>query len=193
MFKINFNLKLLIVLLTMIALAATFNYIILWSALILLLLIKFSIKNYKILFIDFLLIIFLILSYKFNIFMPIFKVGYFINMIYTFYLLLTDQEKLFIESLFKKSSEREIFYKENYEKIINRNRNKVESNYDVDIDIINEDVINNDLERLYLQSKIRYLGYKDKKENNIKFEWNSIDAIVLMVVTLLFVLSIIFR
>ena len=58
---------------------------------------------------------------------------------------------------------------------------------------MNEDKIDNDLERHYLQSKIRFNGYCDIEDKTVKFKWTKIDTMILIMSILLFILCVIFR
>ena len=194
MYKVNFYLKIFIILLVMMSVAMTFNYYILWALLIALSIFNFFFNNKKILLIDCILVTILLLSYIYRPLIYVYKIAFIVNIIISFIDSFTSKEKKFFKILFKdmeKKNRRNEFYEQKYNYILETNKKL--SNEVYKIDLINEDKINSDLERHYLQSKIRFNGYCDIEDKKVTFKWTYIDTIILIVSIILFVLCIIFR
>ena len=194
MYKINFYLKLFIVLLIMIVIAMTYNYFVLWSLLVALTIFNYLFSNKKILLIDYALIGLILLSYIFDPLLYLFKIAFIVNLLFSLFDSLTSKERKFFKILFKdidKKNRKEIFYKQNYNNVIDTNKKLASDVYKVEI--MNEDKIDNDLERHYLQSKIRFNGYCDIEDKTVKFKWTKIDTMILIMSILLFILCVIFR
>lgn len=194
MYKVNFYLKLFVILLVMMSVAMTFNYYILWALLIALSIFNFFFNNRKILLIDCILVAILLLSYISTPLLYVYKIAFILNVVISFIDSLTSKEKKFFKILFKdmeKKNRRNEFYEQKYNYILNTNRKL--SNEVYKIDLINEDKINSDLERHYLQSKIRFNGYCDIEDKKVTFKWTYIDTMIFILSIILFVLCIIFR
>ncbi len=194
MYKVNFYLKLFIVLLIMIVIAMTYNYFVLWFLLVALTIFNYLFSNKKLLLIDYSLIGLLLLSYIFDPLLYLFKIAFIVNLLFSLFDSLTSKERKFFKILFKdidKKNRKEVFYKQNYNNVIDTNKKLASDVYKVEI--MNEDKIDNDLERHYLQSKIRFNGYCDIEDKTVKFKWNKIDTMILIMSILLFILCVIFR
>jgi len=194
MYKINLYLKLFIIFLLMIVIAMTYNYYILWALLIALSIFNFFFNNKKVLLIDFVLISILLLSYVFHLLLYVYRIAYIISLLFTLKDILSSKEKRFFKQLFKgidKKSRRQIFYEQKYNYVLDTNRKL--SNDIYKIDLISEEKINSDLERHYLQSKIRFNGYCDLEEKKIKFKWRKRDTLILIISIILFIICIIYR
>ena len=194
MYKINFYLKLFIVLLTLIVIAMTYNYVVLWTVLVALIILHYMLNSKKLLFIDYILIGLLFISYIFNPMLYFFKILLMVNVILSLFDSLSSKERKFFKILFKdidKRNRKEIFYKQNYNNVLDTNKKLANDVYKVEI--MNEDKIDNDLDRHYLQSKIRFNGYCDIEDKTVTFKWNKIDSMILIMSILLFILCIIFR
>lgn len=194
MYKINFYLKLFIVLLIMIVIAMTYNYFILWSLLLGLTIFNYMLDNKKLLTIDMILFVMILIVRVFNPFLYIFKIIFIINVILSLFDSLSSKERKFFKILFKdinNKNRKELFYKQNYNYVFDTNKKLASDVYKVEI--MNEERINDDLERHYLQSKIRFNGYCDIEDKTVTFKWTKIDTMILLLSILLFIICIIFR
>ena len=194
MYKINFYLKLFIVLLIMIVIAMTYNYFILWSLLLGLTIFNYMLDNKKLLTIDMILFVMILIVRVFNPFLYIFKIIFIINVILSLFDSLSSKERKFFKILFKdinNKNRKELFYKQNYNYVLGTNKKLASDVYKVEI--MNEERINDDLERHYLQSKIRFNGYCDIEDKTVTFKWTKIDTMILLLSILLFIICIIFR
>lgn len=181
MYKMNILLKFIFTLLTIAIVFITNNRIILWLFLLLLTFYNLYKDKKILLVIDIILIILLGLSKDNEIFLISFKIIYIINYI------LTVCNSLTFDIGIGKSTKIN-YFENNFDKIverINENKNKL---YDESVSIDNK--IETDLERNYLQSKIRYYNYSSKSK---WYNWNRIDTLVLIIILIIFVLLFILR
>ena len=187
MYKVNILIKFIALLLTIAIVLLTNNRIILWLLLVLLTFYNvFKNKSKKLLLIDLILIVLLGLSTNIEICLILFKFLFIFNLLITFYKSLTYDDK---KSIFKKdTSTRTNYYEKNFDRIVKNIEDKRKNIYDNDVSI--DDRIESDLERSYLQSKIRYYGlYKKDRWYN----WNRIDTLILLFVLVVFVTLFILR
>ncbi len=193
MYKINLYLKLFIVLLLLITTAMTYNFYILWAMLGFITIVNYY-NNKKLLLISFILILILLLSCILRPFFYIFKIAFILYILISLVCSLTSKEKKFFKILFKdvkRKNKKTLFYDSHYNNILETNRKL--SNDVYKIDLVSDNKLNDDLERGYLQSKIRFNGYCDVSEKTVSFKWTEIDTMILMLSIILFVLCIIFR
>lgn len=193
MFKMNLYLKLIIIISFSILLLFINNYIVLLLLLLLLFVVGLLVKNAKSLLIDLLLLLLFILSCYFPFVLVIYKILFIFNMIYLFIKNLSIKEKKYFYGLnnkYDKSSRREFYYSQVFEDIKNKNLKRAKNIYSDDVSIDN--VIESDLERSYLQAKIRFYGYKDESFDSIKFSWRRLDTEIALFCVIIFILCIIF-
>ena len=191
MYKMNIYLKMILTLLSIIITIITGNYIVLWILLVCLTFLNYR-KNKILLLGDLLLIIVLGISNRFDDVLVFYKLLFIISIIITFIYFLTDEEKKQLKLLFGKDSSkslRDTFYNKNYNSIVEKNRKIVTEKYG---EISFDDKVNYDLERKYLQSRIRFNGFVSKN-NSDRIKWNRIDIMILILAILLFCIMIIFR
>ena len=187
MYNMNFYLKFLILILSIIITIFTGNFIVLWLLLFILTFINLWSDHKKQLLFDFVLIVLLAVANRINELLFIYKILFIINIIITFVVSLTEDEKYFLKKI-RESENKNLknnFYKKYYEKINDENLKKNKNIYGDEI--INEDVVNEDLERHYLQSKIRFYGY-EKKDEKIIFKFEKIDFVLLFFVIFVFII-----
>ena len=184
MYNMNFYLKILILILSILITVFSGNFIVLWLLLFILTFINLWSNHKKQLLFDCILIILLALVNRVNELLFIYKILFIINLIVTFISCLVDDEKKIIKKSDNKNL-KNIFYKNNYKKIYEKNFNKIKNIYGDEI--INDDIVLEDLERHYLQSKIRFYGYEKKDEKKfLKFE--KIDFAILLFVIFVFII-----
>ena len=182
MYKMNELLKFIIVILTISIVILTGNRIILWLFLFPLTIYHFY-KNKKILMIfDFILVLLLAFSTHYIFCLYIFKVLYLI--IY----LLTVKKHFNIYKKDNKSSKIK-FYEEHFDKIVKDINKRKKEIYDEDVNI--DSAIERNLERSYLQAKIRYYDIINDDVNKIKF--NRIDILILCLSIIIFLILFILR
>ncbi len=179
MYKINIFLKIFILLLSVVIAIISNNYIVLWFLISILFLINLLCNNKKQLLINFLLTIIITISNRFYIFLLIFKIIFIFNVIYTFYdTLLTKEKYFFIEKNTKNK-----FFEKNYNFFYNKNKKIIINKY-YKISNLNFVTIK-DLQRHYLQSRIRFNGYFYNYNN---FYWDRIDTLILLFSIILFII-----
>ena len=185
MYKMNFYLKLIIILFVSIITVVTNNYVILWSFFALIVLIKC--KEHMIS--NLILLIVLLSSYLLSILLIIYKILFILDMLVLFVKTLTFNEKKALQMLFKRNNKslRISFYEENFDNIVEYNKTKIKELYKDDVSI--DDKIESDLERHYLQARIRFYGIN----NSITFKWTYIDIMILILCIILFILLFILR
>ena len=186
MYKMNFYLKNLIALLSIILSIISNNLIVLWLLLFILTFINFWSKNKKQLLIDLILVILLGISSRINSFLMIYKLLFVINVLYLLLVNYSTLEKKYITSLFnhKDLSIRERFNKNDFKNVVDYNQNKKSLIYHDDVNI--DSKIKDDLDRHYLQARIRFYGYNNESSN--RFIWNKIDYLILIFVIFVFVI-----
>lgn len=190
MYRVNIFLRIILFFLALIVLLLARNLVVLWVLLVLLTFLNYR-KSKLLLLIDFVLIVLLAVTSRVSEVLIFYKLVYIVDMILTFIYFLNDEDKcLFSSSLHKKSNiiKKEDFYDKIYNDVYEENENKVKEKYG-EIDFDNR--IDYDLERKYLQSKIRFGTFS--KQEKVSVDWNKIDTIVLMFSILIFLLLIIYR
>ena len=180
MYKMNILLKFIVALLTIATVVITNNRIILWFLLVLLTFYNLFKSNNKLLIvIDLVLIVLLGMSTNIEICLLIFKIIFILNYLFTIY------KNIFIKN--NKSSKLD-YYEENFDRIVKEIKQNKELMYDEDVSIDNK--LERDLERSYLQSRIRYNTISKK---NRWYNWNRIDTIVLLLYLAIFIVVFILR
>ena len=179
----NILLKYIFTVLTIAIVVITNNRIILWLFLLLLTFYNLY-KDKKILLIfDLILVILLGLSKESEMCLIGFKVLYIFNYILTICNSIDKESFIGI----RKSTKID-YFENNFDKVVERINEKKQELYDEDVSIDNR--IERDLDRSYLQAKIRYYNYTSKKK---WYNWNRIDTLVLMIILIVFVLLFILR
>ena len=187
MYKMNLLIKFIVTVLTIAIVILTNNRIVLWLLLVLLSFYNLlKNKSKKLLLIDLILVILLGLSTNHYICLLLFKLLLIFNFSITVLKSVTYND---FKDVFKQNvSSKTYFYEDNFDKVVKRINDKKNAIYDKDISIDHK--IESDLERLYLQSKIRYDGlYKKNKWDN----WSKIDILILLFVVIVFIILFILR
>lgn len=185
MYSMNFYLKLLIVLLSIIITIISNSFIVLWLLLFILTFINFWSHNRIQFIIDLCLILLLAVASRISSLLVLYKLLFIFNIVFSLVESFTTNEKKWLNELFKKdnSSLRERYYANNYNCIYEYNEKMRNANYSDDISFDNK--ISSDLERHYLQARIRFYGYKKEIES---FTWNKIDIIILIFSLFVFII-----
>lgn len=184
MYKMNLLLKFIIVILTIALVVIINNRIILWLLLVLLTFYNL-LKNKKLLLIDFVLVILLGLSTSNIIYLLLFKILFIFNYLITVYKgLTTDEKKILVR---ENSSAKIDYFEKSFERVVKNINEKKIGLYDDELSI--DKKIEKDLERSYLQARIRYYGLS----NNKWYNWNRIDTLVLLLFLVIFVIMFILR
>lgn len=188
MYKMNIFLKLILTFLTLLVLLFTNSYIILWLLLLVITFLNYR-KSKNILIYDILLVVLLAVVSRVNYLTVLYKILFFINIIITLFYYLSLKEKKCLYSLYKgdKTNPKEKFYELVFNDTFENNKKIVNNKYG---DINFDEKIQYDLDRKYLQSKIRFNGYY-RKSNNLKIVWNKIDTMILLFSILIFIIMII--
>ena len=183
----NILLRFITTILTIAIVMLANNRIVLWVLLVLLTFYNLlKSKNKKLLLIDLILVILLGLSTKDDIYLLVFKIIFIIDFLLTTYDRLTslDENNL----INRKNSIKEDYFENSFDRVVKRINDKKETMYDSSVSI--DDRIKKDLERSYLQSKIRYYGLSSK---NKCYNWNIKDTLVLLIFLIVFVILFILR
>lgn len=194
MYKMNALLKLIIFFLIIISITITNNYIILWLALVILT--YYDIFKHNNIFhfvIDLILIVLLFLIKEVPIVISLFKIIYIIKITIMMLITINKDDITFFKSMFIKeghSMNREDFYNTYFERKKEENIKKIEENYFNED--INYEIINSDLDRLYLESKLRFNGY-NKSSNKYSINWAKIDSMILILSIIIFIIIFIMR
>ena len=188
MYKMNIFLKLILTFLTLLVLLFTNSYIILWLLLLVITFLNYR-KSNNILIYDILLVVLLAVVSRVNYLTVLYKILFFMNIIITLFYYLSLKEKKCLYSLYKgdKTNSKEKFYELVFNDTFENNKKIVNNKYG---DINFDEKIQYDLDRKYLQSKIRFNGYY-RKSNNLKIVWNKIDTMILLFSILIFIIMII--
>ena len=185
MYKMNILLKFIFVILTISIVVITNNRIELWLMLLLLSIYNLH-KNKKIsIFVDLLLVLLLGFSTNYEICLLLFKILFIINFIITIFNSLSLEEKKLLVR--ENTSSKLDFYEENFDRIVKNINERKMNIYDEGVSIDNR--IERDLERSYLQSKIRF---NNSNKNNY-YKWNKIDSLFLLFFIVVFVILFILR
>ncbi len=190
MYKMNLFLKILITLLLTIVIILSNNYYVFW----LLLLINIGLSIYKedkiTVTINLANLVVLFLSNYIKTFLLVFKLLFIINLVVSFLHFISEDEKKYIKSNYKgrrKNSLRIALYEKVFPKVLEKNKKKAKDIYGDNIDV--DDKIEQDLERLYLQSRIRFYGFN----NTYTLKWTYIDTLILFFSLVIFILLMIVR
>lgn len=188
MYKMNIFLKLILTFLALLILLFTNSYIILWLLLLVITFLNYR-KSKKILTYDILLIILLAVVSRINYLTVLYKLLFCIDVIITLFYYLSLKEKKYLYSIYRddKTNPKEKFYESVFNAVFENNKKIVNNKYG---DINFDEKIQYDLDRKYLQSKIRFNGYY-KKNHNLKIVWNKIDTMILLFSILIFTIMII--
>lgn len=187
MYKMNLLLKFIIVILTLAIVAISNNRIVLWLLLFVLTFYNFFKNNKVLLFIDLVLVFLLGLSTKTDVGLILFKIIFIINYLITVYLSLSLEDKKVLVK--ENHSEKEKYFEDNFDKIVKNINEKKNKLYDKETPI--DGKIERELERKYLQSRIRYYGINFS--NNSFYKWTKIDTMILLLAVVLFALFFILR
>lgn len=187
MYKMNLLLKIIITFFVVLSIIISNNYITLWALLVLLTF--YNYKNIKLLVIDVFLIILLAIVSRIIPLLVLYKIVYLFNLIYTFILTISFKDKRLFKYLFKKyenKSLKEEFYNANIKDILDYNEKQKEKLYNESVSI--DDKVIRDLDRKYLQSKIRFNGYSTDNNRTVKLAWNRIDTMLLLLSIIVFII-----
>lgn len=189
MYKPNLFLKIIITVLIAIIVAITNNYSLLWLMLLLISLINYIYKNNFQLFFD-LIMVFILISGKYIWGMIlIFRIIFLISLLLSFKGSLEIEEKQFIKNLYFPENNKKLknkLFKKIFDDVVEKNKEEKEKIYTEEVFLDNK--IEKDLDRLYLQSKIRFYGRK-----TVDFKWCYIDTLILIVSIVMFIIFIIVR
>ncbi len=187
MYKMSILLKIIITMLTVIAVIIVDNRIILW--LLLFVLSFYHLRKFRIalLVIDLALVLLLGLSVNDYNYLLIFKIIYIINCLITFYSCLTIKDKKLLFK--KKSTSKMMYYENNFDRINSRINIRKKEIYNSNVSINNK--IEQDLESNYLFARMKYYDYFSKKSSFIS--WNKIDTLILLFTITIFILFIVLR
>ncbi len=195
MYRVNIFIRFLILILLYVIIIFTYNPIINWLLFITIVFLHFLYKKYYFLFIDLIISLILFLSnYYVELFLP-FKLFMIVLFTIEFITTMNLNEKLLLNLIFNKKKNkilRSSFYDNNIKKVNNYNKSmvmKVYENEDINIDGKNI----RDLDRLYLQSRIRFNGIKRNGDKDLYIKINKIDIMILLLAIILFVILFIFR
>ena len=134
------------------------------------------------------ILLFILLFFINNIYVLfIFRIVFINDIVATFIMSLTSKEKRYLMGSFRIRNKdiKSDFFNENYEKVLDYNKRKIKNIYQ-DSEIP-DSKIKSDLERRYLQARIRFYGI-DSKYNKIK--WSNLDTLVLLFTIIIFMLFI---
>lgn len=183
----NLLLKIIIIFLIVIAIIISNNYITLWFLLVLLTF--YNYKTNKLLVIDIFLIIFLALVSRIGSLLIFYKFFYLFDLILTLSIKITFKDRRLLKYLFRKYENKSLkreFYDNNIKDVLDYNEKQKNKLYDESISI--DDKVARDLDRKYLQSKIRFNGYSTNSMKTVKLSWNTIDTMILLLFVLLFLI-----
>lgn len=185
MYKMNDTLKFIIVFLIICSILFINNSIILWLYLLTISVYNLYKRNKILSFVSLILIILLAYS-RINIFVLfLFKLLLVMDILYTFYCYYVKNNNWLIR---KSRRLRNSFYEENFDRIVDNINKKKEVYYGSDISIDEE--IERELERKYIESRIRFYGFN----NNIKLKhnvWTKLDILILLFSLIIFIFLII--
>ena len=193
MYKMNLYLKLFILLLTFIITCITGNYIVLWFLLACLTFIDLSNGRYKLIVFNLLLVVLFSLSYKKIILLIIYKVLFLISVLLTFICSLKYNDKRFFKLFFNIYDNRSIkrrFYDDNYKIVADNTLEKAKSIYPEAFSLVKKN--ERDLDRRYLQARIRFYGYNGECAP-IKIKWCRSDTLILILSIIVFIILLILR
>lgn len=187
MYRMNLLLKIIVCFLIILTIIISNNYITLWALLVLLTF--YNYKDNKLLIFDVFLIILLAIASRIDGLLFFYKLFYLFVLIYTFYFNITFKDRRLFKYLFRKYENKSLkqeFYDNNINDILDYNEKQKNKLYNESVSI--DDKVVRDLDRKYLQSKIRFNGYCTKRMKTVKLNWNTIDTMILTLFILLFLI-----
>ena len=193
MYKMNFYLKILLVLLISTVVCFTSNFIILWLLLVLLTCSNWRDNLSPLKVFDIVLIFLLAIAKDINLILIFFKVLYIINLVLTFIFTLNRLDKLYLKSKFSRTDTRGLkrhFYNKNRKKVTEYVNSEKDRLYTKDVQI--NDKVNSLLARRYNESKIRFNELTARELKDVKLNWTRIDTLILVLAIILFVMYVIF-
>ena len=195
MYRVNIFIRFLILILLYVIIIFTYNPIINWLLFVMIVLLHILYKKYYFLFIDLIISLILFLScYYVELFLP-FKIFMIVLFTIEFITTMNLNEKLLLNLIFNKKKNkilRSSFYDNNIKKVNNHNKSMIMKIYrSEDINIDGKNI--RDLDRLYLQSRIRFNGIKRNGDKDLYIKINKIDIMILLLAIILFVILFIFR
>ncbi len=193
MYKINFYLKILLVLLISTVVCFTSNYIILWLLLVLLTCCNWKEHLSPLKVFDIVLIFLLAVAKSIDLILIFFKVLYIINLVLTFIFTLNRLDKMYLKSKFSRTNTRGLkrqFYNKNRKKAVLYVNSEKDRLYTKDIPI--DDKVESVLARRYNESKIRFNELVARELKNVRLKWTRIDSLILVLAVILFVMYVIF-
>ena len=193
MYKMNFYLKLLLVILISVVVCFTSNFIILWLLLVLLTCSNWRKDLNPLKVFDIVLIFLLAIAKDIDLMLIFFKVLYIINLVLTFIFTLNRLDKLYLKSKFSRTNTRGLkrhFYNKNRKKVKEYVNSEKDRLYTKDVPI--SDKVNSMLARRYNESKIRFNELTARELKDVKLNWTKIDTLILLLAVTLFVMYVIF-
>lgn len=193
MYRMNFYLKIFLVLAISTVVIFTSNFIILWLLLVLL-----TCSNWKehlspLKVFDIVLIFLLAIAKDINLILIFFKVLYIINLVLTFIFTLSRLDKLYLKSKFVRTNTRGLkrqFYNKNRKKAVEYVNSEKDRLYTKDVPI--DDKVDSVLARRYNESKIRFNELVARELKNVRLNWTKIDSYILLLAFVLLVMYIVF-
>ena len=178
MYKMNETLEYIISLLIITSIIFINNKIVFWFFLLILSVYNLYNRRKILTVISFILIVLLALSLKSEILLFIFKIGFIIDFLYTFYLYSIKNNKV------QKRGKRleTCFNEDNFDRVSNKINKKKDLYYSREISTDYE--IERILKREFLESRIRFYGFN--RNNNKKNNWNKIDTLILIFSIIIF-------
>ncbi len=175
MCKTNLFLRIFTFLIVSIAILFLNNYYLFILLFFYMLLLSVIDTNYKSLLLDFAILIILLFC-KYNLAVKIIvKTLSIINMLYITLRSFSNSEKKYMVYALNKKERKKIFYRNNLNKIIDYNKNRAVLIYGNDIVLNNK--VNRDMNRLYLYSKVRFFNYSDKIKFSITKNFTIYDLL----------------
>lgn len=187
MYKMNLFLKIIIVILSIVGVIVTNNYYVLFAALIISGILLLINKKYLTFTLNAFLLIFLIFSLSIN--HLIIKTFLILIIFYLFYIYLSIRQRQYFKGKYynySNNNRRESFYERNFNNALTNIKNNKEMNYDKEVDI--DDKLERDLERNYLQSRIRFYGFKNVNNYHYESSWKRLDYMILLLAIVLFII-----
>lgn len=193
MYKINLLLKIILLVLVCIVIIFTNNPFVFWLLFFVNVGFHLFIKKYYYCFLDLIILLVLFLTSYFSQLIIVYKILLFISYLIIFIITIDTKDKIFIKMLFNKNKNKSLrskFFESNIERVHNKNKNMIIGVYgDKNINCEQKDFI--DLERLYLQSRIRFNGFLNNSNSSLKIEWSKIDVMVLLLSIVFFIILLI--
>ena len=189
MYKVNLSLRTIIYFIFSILVIFMDNYYLFWLLVFYTLLLSIVDRYYKSLLCDFAIVLILLFCYYTSKIKLIIKVLFLINffVIYISSFSKIEMSNIKYRALYSDSvkSRKKLFFENNIDRIVNKNRVNFESIYKKDISLKEKN--NFDLNKLYVFSRTRFYGYSNKI-TNFSNTWKLYDTLFLIVSILVLLL-----